>query len=232
MTNGEMLRVRAAMKPISTVPRALATVDVAHRRGRQGAPPALRRLRGAGRRRRRRGDGRAGAGRRGAARSSAATPSPRPAATSRPTSRRSRTSWRPMSAGAAACVGAGRPARRRASPRSARLLAERARRGVRATPTPTSRPRRASRSPTSSSTTASRTSARWRREAVARGAGRARRRAVARRRRGPGDADPGSCWPGTPWSSWTWRWPTRCTRVGLDAARPLLLGNPRARWRD
>jgi len=28
MTNGEILRVRAAMKPISTVPRALATVDV------------------------------------------------------------------------------------------------------------------------------------------------------------------------------------------------------------
>jgi chorismate synthase len=29
MTNGEILRVRAAMKPISTVPRALQTVDVA-----------------------------------------------------------------------------------------------------------------------------------------------------------------------------------------------------------
>jgi chorismate synthase len=29
MTNGELIRVRAAMKPISTVPRALATVDVA-----------------------------------------------------------------------------------------------------------------------------------------------------------------------------------------------------------
>jgi chorismate synthase len=29
MTNGEVLRVRAAMKPISTVPRALSTVDVA-----------------------------------------------------------------------------------------------------------------------------------------------------------------------------------------------------------
>ncbi|MFN2534347.1 MAG: chorismate synthase, partial [Pseudonocardiaceae bacterium] len=29
MTNGETLRVRVAMKPISTVPRALATVDVA-----------------------------------------------------------------------------------------------------------------------------------------------------------------------------------------------------------
>jgi chorismate synthase len=29
MTNGEVVRVRAAMKPISTVPRALQTVDVA-----------------------------------------------------------------------------------------------------------------------------------------------------------------------------------------------------------
>jgi chorismate synthase len=29
MTNGELLRIRAAMKPISTVPRALQTVDVA-----------------------------------------------------------------------------------------------------------------------------------------------------------------------------------------------------------
>ena len=29
MTTGEVLRVRAAMKPISTIPRALRTVDVA-----------------------------------------------------------------------------------------------------------------------------------------------------------------------------------------------------------
>ncbi|WP_282695732.1 chorismate synthase, partial [Streptomyces sp. CC208A] len=29
LTTGELLRVRAAMKPIATVPRALATVDVA-----------------------------------------------------------------------------------------------------------------------------------------------------------------------------------------------------------
>ena len=28
MSNGEVLRVRAALKPISTVPRALATIDV------------------------------------------------------------------------------------------------------------------------------------------------------------------------------------------------------------
>jgi chorismate synthase len=29
MSTGEVLRVRAAMKPISTIPRALATIDVA-----------------------------------------------------------------------------------------------------------------------------------------------------------------------------------------------------------
>ena len=29
MTNGAVMRVRAAMKPISTVPRALATIDTA-----------------------------------------------------------------------------------------------------------------------------------------------------------------------------------------------------------
>ena len=64
MSTGEVLRVRAAMKPIATVPRALRTVDVATGEAGHGAPPALRRLRRAGRRRRRRGDGRAGAGRR------------------------------------------------------------------------------------------------------------------------------------------------------------------------
>ncbi len=64
MTTGEMLRVRAAMKPIATVPRALRTVDVATGEAGRGPPPALRRLRGARRRHRRRGDGRAGARRR------------------------------------------------------------------------------------------------------------------------------------------------------------------------
>jgi chorismate synthase len=29
MSNGEILRVRAAMKPISTIPKALSTIDVA-----------------------------------------------------------------------------------------------------------------------------------------------------------------------------------------------------------
>ena len=49
MTNGEPLRVRVAMKPISTVPRALATVDVATGEPAVAHPPALRRLRGAAR---------------------------------------------------------------------------------------------------------------------------------------------------------------------------------------
>ena len=31
LTTGELLRVRAAMKPIATVPKALATIDVTHR---------------------------------------------------------------------------------------------------------------------------------------------------------------------------------------------------------
>ena len=64
MTNGEVLRVRAAMKPISTVPRALATVDTAtgepavaiNQRSDACAVPPRQRRHG--------GDGRAGAGRR------------------------------------------------------------------------------------------------------------------------------------------------------------------------
>ena len=64
MSTGTVLRVRAGMKPIATVPHALATVDVATGEDALGAPPALRRLRRPGRRRRRRGDGRARAGQR------------------------------------------------------------------------------------------------------------------------------------------------------------------------
>ena len=64
MSTGEVLRVRAAMKPIATVPARAADRRRRHRRGGRRPPPALRRLRGAGRRDRRRGDGRAGAGRR------------------------------------------------------------------------------------------------------------------------------------------------------------------------
>ena len=85
MSTGEMLRVRAAMKPIATVPRALRTVDVAHRRGGGRPPPALRRLRGPGRRHRRRGDGGAGAGRGGAGEVRRRLGAARPGATSRAT---------------------------------------------------------------------------------------------------------------------------------------------------
>src|SRR4051794_40170138 len=88
LTTGELLRVRAAMKPIATVPRALATVDVAtgeatkahHQRagaggaaprrrgdgrGHQGPPPARGGGGGAGGGDRRGGGGRAGRGGRG-----------------------------------------------------------------------------------------------------------------------------------------------------------------------
>ncbi len=44
MTTGEVLRVRAAMKPISTIPRALSTVDVIDGRCRAGHQPALGRM--------------------------------------------------------------------------------------------------------------------------------------------------------------------------------------------
>ena len=60
MSTGEVLRVRAAMKPISTVPRALAYRRHRHRRGGRGPPSALRRLRGTGRRGGGRGHGRPG----------------------------------------------------------------------------------------------------------------------------------------------------------------------------
>ena len=46
MTNGEPLRVRAAMKPISTVPRALRHHRRQDRRAGQGDQPALGRVRG------------------------------------------------------------------------------------------------------------------------------------------------------------------------------------------
>ena len=64
MSTGEVLRVRAAMKPISTDPARAAHGRRRDRRAGPGHQPALRRVRGAGGRRRRRGDGRAGARRR------------------------------------------------------------------------------------------------------------------------------------------------------------------------
>ena len=64
MTTGEPLRVRAAMKPISTVPARPRHRRRRHRRAGPGDQPAQRRVRGARGRHRRRGDGGAGAGRR------------------------------------------------------------------------------------------------------------------------------------------------------------------------
>ena len=82
MSTGTVLRVRAGMKPIATVPHALRTVDVAtgeaapahHQRSDVCAVP--------GRGRRRRGDGRAGARGRRAGEVRRRLASPRPAATS------------------------------------------------------------------------------------------------------------------------------------------------------
>ena len=162
MTTGEVLRVRAAMKPIATVPAGAAHRRRRHRRGDRRPPPALRRLRGAGRRHRRRGDGRAGAGRRGAGE------------VRRRLGGRDPPQRRALPRHAAVPV-TGRPARwsswsarwAPARPRSAGCSADALGRRRSATPTPTSRRPRAARSPTSSSTPARRTSARWSATAVA-----------------------------------------------------------------
>ena len=65
MTTGELLRVRAAMKPISTVPRALATVDVLTGEAAKAINQRSDVTRGPGGRGGRRGHGGAGAGRGG-----------------------------------------------------------------------------------------------------------------------------------------------------------------------
>ena len=88
MTTGELLRVRAAMKPIATVPAGAAHRRRRHRRGGRRPPPALGRLRRARCRHRRRGDGRAGARRRRAREVRRRLGAARPGATSRPTSTR------------------------------------------------------------------------------------------------------------------------------------------------
>ncbi len=79
MSTGELLRVRAAMKPIATVPRALRTVDVATGEAARREQPALRRLRRPGRGRRRRGDGGPRPRRRGAGEVRRRQRRPRPA---------------------------------------------------------------------------------------------------------------------------------------------------------
>ena len=124
MSTGEVLRVRAAMKPISTIPKALRTVDVATGE----AAPAINQRSDVcavpGRRRGGRGDGAHGAGRRRCWRSSAATASPRSRATCGATSTTcpSADGRRPR---------ARRLARARASRRVGRRVAERLRRPVR-----------------------------------------------------------------------------------------------------
>ena len=59
MSTGTVLRVRAGMKPIATIPHALRTDRRRHGRDRRRAPPALGCLRRSRGGRRRRGDGRA-----------------------------------------------------------------------------------------------------------------------------------------------------------------------------
>ena len=97
MTNGEVLRVRAAMKPISTVPRALATDRHRHARARRRHQPAQRRLRGAPRQRRHGGDGGPRARRRRPGEVRRRLGRPRPGATPRPTSTPCRSDERPRS---------------------------------------------------------------------------------------------------------------------------------------
>ena len=245
MTTGELLRVRAAMKPISTVPRALATVDVAHRRARQGHQPAQRRLRRAGGRRGRRGDGRAGAGRRRRSRSSAATPSPETAPQPRgyldgpgdpvtddqppaPCGRRRR----PRSA---------RPARAR--PPSARCWPAGSASAYRDTDA-TSRPWPASRSADIFVEDGEPTFRELEHAAVAARARRPRRRARPRRRRRARPADPGHAGRAAPSSTWrpaspsrpsgsAWTSRARCSSAStraaqlktlLDQRRPVYAG--------
>ena len=66
MSNGEEIVVRAAMKPLPTLMKPLASVDLADRRAGERARRAKRRLGGRSARRRRRGGGRVGARARGA----------------------------------------------------------------------------------------------------------------------------------------------------------------------
>ncbi len=73
MTNGQPVVVRAAMKPLSSVRARARLLRLRDRRGGRSALRAVGRVRGAGRRRRRRGDGGVGPGRRARWNGSAAT---------------------------------------------------------------------------------------------------------------------------------------------------------------
>ena len=223
MTTGEMLRVRAAMKPISTVPRALRHHRRHHRRGGQGASPApdvcavpaagvvaeamvalvladavLEKFGGDSRR----GD-------------RAATLRGYLAATwSITMSQRRASSW---------------SARRApASPPSGALLADRLGVGV-----PRHRRRRRGRRRQAGRRHLRRATARQHFRALERAAvraalRRARRRAGARRRRGARRGDPGAARPASRSSTCQVGLADAVRRVGLAPARPLLGVNPRS----
>ena len=227
MTTGEPLRVRAAMKPISTVPRALATVDVAtgepakaiNQRSDVCAVPAagvvaeamvalvladavLEKFGGDS------------------------------VAETRRNSRATSTtcSWHP-SAARTACVRARRPAWVRARRTVGRLLAERL--GV-ALPRHRRRRRGGRTGRPIADIFVDDGEAALPRAGAAGGRRGARPSTTACSRSAAARCStrtPASCWPahagGLPRRSAS---PTPCRRVGLDARRPLLLGNPRGQW--
>ena len=214
MTTGEILRVRAAMKPIATVPRALRTVDVAtgeeavahHQRSDVCAVP--------GRRHRGRGHGRAGAGRGGGGevrrRLRARDPSQRAELPGHP---EIPVSGVPVTRPRVVLSARWAPARRTV----AGLLADawgragaRHRRRHRGAP-------RAARSPTSSSTRARPPSARSRSRpwpTPSRPTTACWRSAAVRCSTRP----PATCWPGTPWCSCASACPTPSTASASAAA--------------
>ena len=200
MSIGGLLRVRAAMKPISTVPRALD--DRRRRVRRAGArhPPALRRVRGARRGRRRRGDGRARAGRGVPGEVRRRLGDARPRATTRrylaaiPASMRT---WEELMA-RVVLVGPPGSGKTTVGGALADLL------GLPLHDTDAAiEPARAARSPTSSSRTASRPSATLERAEVARALAEERGVLALGWRRAGATPAPSSCSAARPWSSST-----------------------------
>ena len=229
MSTGEVLRVRAAMKPIATVPRALDTVDVAIGEPAKAIHQRSRRLRRPGRRRGGRGDGRAGAGARPCSRSSAATASPRPPATTAATSTRSPRRCargerrRPPAGRARRAAGVGQDHGRGAGRVAAR------RRLPRHRPAPSRQAAGRSISEIFVEDGEATFRALERRE-VAGVARRPRRCAVAGRRLRAATRTPSGCWPVTPSSTSQVGIADAAKRVGFDRSRPLLALQPRAAW--
>ena len=220
MTTGELLRVRAAMKPIATVPRALRTVDVAtgeataahHQRSDVCAVPAagivaeamvalvladavLEKF----------GGDSVGETRRNVA---AYLDEPELPVTAAGRS----SSWSARTGAGKTTVGA--------------LLAERSGVAVRDTDADVEATRGPRRSATSSSTAARRVFRALERDAVADGAGRPRRRPGARRRRGPGPGDPRAARRPPGGASSTSGSPTPSSAVGLDSRPAAAAGQP------